>query len=277
MKPVNPFVATPNQAIIDAFVTYQKFTKGLTPRSGQWLRDMTGRFLRQLRMNLTNVGPQQFVEFLGPYSGFFQRHGLYRALNSHYRWLKKMRRISENPMEYIEAPKVPDKLFDVVTKDQAAVLIENTACTRDKAVIGIFADTGARRSEVCNIRVQDVDLERKRIKVTGKKGKEGYLIFDDKTKSLIVAHILENEPSDYLFNLNYEGIKTMLRRLGENTGIKARPHDVRRGFATSIRKMGVGELDVQQIVRRESLDMVGRYTTAFAFYDAAERYKPIVE
>ena len=180
-------------------------------------------------------------------------------------------------MEYIEAPKVPDKLFDVVTKDQAAVLIENAACTRDKAVIGIFADTGARRSEVCNIRVQDVDLERKRIKVTGKKGKEGYLIFDDKTKSLLVALILENEPSDYLFNLNYEGIKTMLRRLGENTGIKARPHDVRRGFATSIRKMGVGELDIQQLVRWESLDMVRRYTTAFTFYDAAERYKPIVE
>ena len=64
-------------------------------------------------------------------------------------------------MESIEAPKVPDKLLDDVTKDQAAVLIENAACTRDKAVIGIFADTSARRSEVCNIRVQDVDLSGK--------------------------------------------------------------------------------------------------------------------
>ena len=125
-------------------------------------------------MNLTDVGPQQIVEFLGPYSDRpFQRHGLYRALKSLYRWLKKMRRIPENPMEYIEAPKVPDKLLDVVTKEQAAVLIENAACTCDKAVIGIFADTGARRSEVCNIRVQDVDLERKRIKVIGKGAKRG--------------------------------------------------------------------------------------------------------
>ncbi len=45
-------------------------------------------------------------------------------------------------MEYIEAPKVPDKLLDVVTQEQAAVLIENAACIRDKVVIGIFADTG---------------------------------------------------------------------------------------------------------------------------------------
>ena len=84
-----------------------------------------------------------------------------------------MRRIPENPMEYIEAPKVPDKLLDVVTKEQAAVLIENAACPRDKAVIGIFADTGVRRSAVCNIRVQDVYLERKRVKVIGKGAKRG--------------------------------------------------------------------------------------------------------
>lgn len=76
-------------------------------------------------------------------------------------------------MDYIEAPKVPDKLLDVVTQEQVAVLIENAACTRDKVVIGIFADTGARRSEACNIRVQDVDLERKMIKVIGKGAKRG--------------------------------------------------------------------------------------------------------
>ena len=63
MKPVNPSVSTPNQAIIDEFVAYKKSTKGLTQRGEQWLRDMTGRFLRQLRMNLTDVGPQQIVEF----------------------------------------------------------------------------------------------------------------------------------------------------------------------------------------------------------------------
>ena len=55
-----------------------------------------------------------------------------------------MRCILENPMEYIEPPKVPDKVLNVVTLEQAAVLIENAACTRDKAVIGIFADSTLR-------------------------------------------------------------------------------------------------------------------------------------
>ena len=51
-----------------------------------------------------------------------------------------MRRIPENPMEYIEAPKVPDKALNVVTPEQISLLIENAACTRDKAVVGVFAD-----------------------------------------------------------------------------------------------------------------------------------------
>ena len=278
MKPVAMEVFTPNQAIIDEFVAYKKSTKGLTPRGEEWLRDMTGRFLKQLGISVLDVGPQQIVAFLAPYSDRpFQRHGLYRALKSLFRWLKKMRRIPENPMEYIEAPKVPDKVLDIVTPEQVAVLIESASSARDKAVIGIFADTGARRSEVCNIRVQDLDLERNRIKVKGKGDKEGYLIFGEKTRSLVVAHLLETAPSDFLFDLNYEGVKTMLRRLGDKTGIKARPHDFRRGFATSLRKMGVGELDIQQLGRWSSLEMVRRYTKAFTFDDAAERYKPIVE
>ena len=79
MKPVNPLVATPNYAIIDEFVAYKKYTRGLTPRGEQWLRDMTGRFLRQLRMNLTDVGPQQIIEFLGPYSAFPKTRSLPRS------------------------------------------------------------------------------------------------------------------------------------------------------------------------------------------------------
>jgi len=241
MKRAGTPAITTNQGLIEEFVSYRKATKGLTPRGEEWLRDMTGRFTQQIDININAVAPQEIVAFLAPYSDRpFQRHGLYRALKSLYRWLKKMRRIVENPMEYIEAPKLPDKVLNVVTPEQVAVLIENAASSRDKAVIGIFADTGARRSEVCNIRVQDLDLERNRIKVTGKGGKEGYLIFGAKTKQLVSNHLSENAPDGYLFNLNFEGIKTMLRRLGDKTGIKARPHDFRRGFATSLRKNGVG-------------------------------------
>ncbi|MCH8224358.1 MAG: tyrosine-type recombinase/integrase [Chloroflexi bacterium] len=97
-------------------------------------------------------------------------------------------------------------------------MLENAACARDKAVVSLFADSGARRSELCNIRVQDLDLDRYRIKVMGKGGKEGFLIFGDKTKTLLAQHITQNHPQDRLFDLNYVGVKSMLNRLGNRTG-----------------------------------------------------------
>ena len=129
---------------------------------------------------------------------------------------------------------------------------------------------------MCNIQLQDLDLEQNRIWIVGKGGKEGFLIYGARTKEFLIQHITENNPKDGLFSLNYEGLKTMLNRLGAKTGIQCRPHDFRRGFATALRRMGVGELDIQQFGRWSSLEMVRRYTKAYTFENAVERYKPIV-
>ena len=100
-------------------MAFKKSTKGLTPRGEEWLRDMTGRFLKHLGVKITDVTPEHIAAFLAPYSGRpFRKHGLYRAIKSLCRWLKKMRRISENPMEFIETPKVPDSVLNIVTPDQ---------------------------------------------------------------------------------------------------------------------------------------------------------------
>jgi len=76
--------------------------------------------------------------------------------------------------------------------------------------------------------------------------------------------------------LNRHGINTMLQRFGKRTGIKANAHSFRRGFATELRRQGVGVLDIKELGRWSSVSMVERYTRAFTFDDAVKRYKPIV-
>ena len=266
-----------NRAILQDLVVNKKSTKGLTPRGEEWLISMVGTFLKGLTVPVELVNSGHIARFLAPYADRpFQKHGFYRALKSFYRWLRRQRLIAENPFDYLDAPKLPDKVLNTITPEQAATLIANARCIRDKAIIAIFADTGGRRSEVCNICFSDVDLKHNRIKVLGKGNNEGYLVFGDATKALLVAHIALNKPADRLFDLNYEGVKMMLNRLGARCGIQARPHDFRRGFATTLRYLGVGDLDIQQLGRWKSLEMVRRYTKAFTFEDAARRYKPIV-
>ena len=102
-------------------------------------------------------------------------------------------------------------------------------------------------------------------------------MFGDGTLSLLNAYIAQDHPTGSLFGLNAQGIQTFFRRLEARTGIKASPHSFRRGFATELRRKGVSELDIAQLGRWSSLEMVRRYTKAYSFDDAAIRYRPMVE
>jgi site-specific recombinase XerD len=206
-----------------------------------------------------------------------QKDSFYRTLKSFYKWSIKFGLIQENPMLLIKPPKLPETVLRTITPEQVRILLETAEDSRDKAIVALLADSGARRSEFTGIRVNDLDLQHNRILVTGKGQKEGFLVFGDQTKAFLERYINETHPVGSLFGLKPAGLRMMLLRLGDKAGFPVTPHAFRRGFATTLRKMGVGELDIQQLGRWESLEMVRRYTKAFTFDDAAERYKPIVE
>ena len=124
--------------------------------------------------------------------------------------------------------------------------------------------------------VEDVDLESKRIKVMGKGGKEGFLIFGDKTKGLMESYLEHAQPMGSLFGLTSHSIQTMLYRLYEKTGIPCPAHSFRRGFAVHLRRQGLTEMDIMELGRWSSTAMVKRYSRAYTFDDAAQRYQPIV-
>ena len=61
-------------------------------------------------------------------------------------------------MDEVDPPKVPTKLLNTVTADQVPNLLRQARCVRDRAIVSLLADSGARRSELCNITVPDLDL-----------------------------------------------------------------------------------------------------------------------
>ena len=170
----------------------------------------------------------------------------------------------------------PKTVLYILTPEKVHRLLEDASCIRDRAIISLLADSGARQSEIVAIKTNDVDLEKNCIKVMGKGNKEGYLIFGEATKAHILRHLEENSPTDTLFDLDTEGLKTVLRRLQVRTGIKCNAHSFRRGFATELRRKGLSELDIAESVRWSSTEMVQRYSKAYTFQDAATRYKAIV-
>ncbi len=267
---------------LEAFIADRKGTKGLTANGEFWLRETLTRFLDCLPIPLDQVRRIHIVQFLARYEGKpWRKHAFYRALKSFWKWAS-MNYDIPNPMvdrwgnPTIEAPKTPTKVLYTLTPDKVKVLIEGAPTVRDKAIVSLLADTGARRSELASIEVSQLDLDRNLIKVMGKGNKEGYLIFGDSTKALLTEYIREVQPTDKLFDLDSEGLKSLLRRLERRTGIKCNAHSFRRGFATELRRQGLSELDISELGRWSSVEMVKRYTRAYTFNDAAKRYRPIV-
>ena len=160
--------------------------------------------------------------------------------------------------------------------DTTAQLINSAQGSRNKALISLLAQSGARRSELANIQLADVDIGGRRIKVLGKGNKEGYLIFGSRTQELLEKYVEEYQPEGSLFGLTSYGIQSMLFKLEKKTGIKCNAHSFRRMFAVELRKAGVPELDIVQLGRWSSVSMVQRYTKSYTFEDAATRYQDII-
>ena len=267
---------------LESFIADRKGTRGLTPQGERWVRQTLGRFLTWLPVSLVETRRDHLVTYLAQWeSKPWQKHSMFRALRTFWKWAS-IRYDIPNPMldrwgnHVIDAPKTPNKVLHTQTPETVSQLVDAASCIRDKALISLLADSGARLGEIASISFNDLDLEGNRIKVLGKGDKEGYLVFGAKTNAIMADYIREARPAGNLFGMNSEGVKTMLQRLGQRTGIKCNAHSFRRGFATALRHAGVGELDIQQLGRWSSLEMVRRYTKAYTFDDAAKRYKPIV-
>ena len=95
-----------NSGLVGSLIEYRKATRGLTPRGEESLRDMLRFFLTQLSIPTENMTPKDIAQSLGRYADRpYQRHCLYRAITSFYKWLRRTKAVTSNSMDEIDAPK----------------------------------------------------------------------------------------------------------------------------------------------------------------------------
>lgn len=87
-----------------------------------------------------------------------------------------------------------------VVASPAAVLklIATANKPREQAIIEVLYATGCRASELARMKVEDIDFERRTIRVDGKFGKSRYVVFGNHAARSIKAH-LEGRRSGFLF------------------------------------------------------------------------------
>jgi len=148
---------------------------------------------------------------------------------------------------------------DVKLSDMAAAF--EVASTRDRALLMFLLDTGARRAETTSLHWIDVDLEERRIKLTGKGDKQRMVAITDKTAELLKSiRPAKVSSGDHVFvgqngPLTPNGLSMVLRRLKEKAGIVGalNPHAFRHAFGSNFVRNG-GDLEsLRRILGHEDI------------------------
>lgn len=203
------------------------------------------------------------------------------SLRSFYKYLKKEKIIENNPMVLISNPKVEKKLPKIVYSKELEALLSTPNCTtpigcRDALILEILYATGIRVSELVNIKLMDVDISQKEIRILGKGSKERIVLYGNRCATLLenylqnVRHLLINEhySSDYLLlsktgrPINTREIRYIIDNVVKQTGLKIHisPHVLRHTFATDLLNNGADLRTVQQLLGHESLSTTTIYT-----------------
>jgi site-specific recombinase XerD len=219
---------------------------------------------QQISNFLTTIPPNQY--------GYGYRHTYFRVLKTFYRWLNAEYGI-KYPMANLRAPILGKPIFPSLTQEQVLNLIEVALTVRDKAIIALLTESGLRVSELVSIKPESIDWQNHTVRIIGKGRKEGYAPFGKLSEQYMKEWLSQYQPDGNIWGMNREGVRTMLRRLRDQTGLQCNPHTFRRTFACLLRKSGIDTMTIKDLGRWESLEMVQRYTRSVSFNDSLKFYK----
>lgn len=201
------------------------------------------------------------------------------SARSFYKYLARNNKIKTNPFSLCSLPKkdnlLPKFLYYNELEEMFSSCDTSNLGIRNRCILELLYATGMRVGELVNIKLNDIDLKEKYIKILGKGNKERIVYFGDYAKEYLEKYIyevrdnlLKNKKSDYLFinnsgtNLSSRGVELIIKNIIKETSIKSNitPHVLRHTFATHLLNEGCDILSVQELLGHESLRATQVYT-----------------
>ncbi len=194
------------------------------------------------------------------------------VINSFYSFLLNDGVLLENPCANVASPKIPKRLPNYLTEDEVNNLLNINLLTpydyRNKAMMELLYATGLRISELCNLKITDIDIHNCFVRVFGKGKKERIVPISDIALEYLQIYInnyrsiiLKNAISDYLFisnnqtNISRQGFFKILKKECQRCGItkNVSPHVLRHSFATHLLQHGADLRVIQELLGHEDI------------------------
>jgi site-specific recombinase XerD len=175
------------------------------------------------------------------------------------------------PVNNLSHPKRPKTLPVILSPEEVLRVFAAIRSVKHKAIIAAAYAAGLRISEVCGLRIADIDSQRMRIHVRSGKGKKDrYVILGESLLALLRQYYQKARPKgEYLFpgqkpqhHITPTAVRQVLRKVIRDTGLskKVTMHTFRHCFATHLIEAGTDIRVLQVLLGHSSIRTTLRYT-----------------
>ena len=198
------------------------------------------------------------------------------SLKTFYKFLQKTGVIDKNPLVGHKSLKVQKKVQVPFSKKEIRKVIDGLDgddfdSIRNKAMIEVFYSTGIRRAELIGIKLKDLNLEDKTIRILGKRNKERFVPLLNSVEQTLRIYLTERvsiAKDSHLFvtakgnkiyeTLVYRVINSYFSMASSKQ--KKSPHILRHSFATHLLNEGANLNSVKELLGHSSLASTQVYT-----------------
>lgn len=205
------------------------------------------------------------------------------SLRSFYDYLIKENHIDINIFTLIDIPKIPRKLPKIIQDDEIEMLFKSIdrfkpLGFRNYVLLDLLFSCGLRASELIEMDIKDIHLERKQLLIHGKGSKDRYVPLHQKLIEDLKHYLTYTRPIllskgpntfEHRVFINYKGtpltvrgLQLILKKIISDSGetYKIHPHMLRHAFATTLLNHGADLRVVQELLGHAHLKSTQIYT-----------------
>jgi integrase/recombinase XerD len=174
--------------------------------------------------------------------------------------------------ENIPYPKVPRSLPTVLSQEEVQRMLECSMNLMHRAMLLTLYSTGLRRTELTQLKVEDIDSQRMMIRIRkGKGSHDRDLPLSSKLLEVLREYWRWKRPTTYLFPSDYQErtgqpvsdkvIWWLCKKAAREAGIRKRvsPHTLRHSYATHMLEAGADLRTIQVLLGHKRLEHTAVY------------------
>ncbi|QJE95773.1 tyrosine recombinase [Luteolibacter luteus] len=269
------------------FIMYLATERGLSSAyqlSVQQTLDALAAYLESKGLPLSDVGTEELSAFLAERKTGGLAASSLRITTVHlkvfFRWLASRGKLPMDPAEPLLSPRPDQTLPETLHGKEVSKILESIDPAqplgrRDLAILELFYSSGLRLSELCSAKLENLDLDEKFMRVTGKGNKTRIVPIGGRAHDALQDYLRNERPSLVTKKTSSEvfitirgtkfspdRVRQIVKERAAMAGIDQNvyPHLLRHSFATHLLEGGADLRVIQELLGHADISTTQIYT-----------------